>query len=535
MTSEPGRSEDAARLRKSVTKAAGSVGLATMFSRVTGFLRDMLIAHLFGAKEVADAFFMAFRIPNLLRRFTAEGALTAAMVPVFTQKLAHSRQEAFDLARNLLTIMAAAISALVVLGMIFMSLIIMVIAPGFYSEPEKFALTVDLSRLMFPYLLLISMAAALMAMANSMGKFFIPALAPVLLNISIILCAFLTHNMFAAPVTSLAVGVLVGGVLQLAMQYHQAMKLGFSYRPKFDLRDKDTRKIGSLMVPAALGVAAVEINLIVDSMLASLLPPGSVSYLYYGIRVVQLPMGVFGAAMSLATLPAMSGQVTADGSKGRLVDIFSHAARISFLVSIPAAAGLILLSAPITNLLFERGQFDQAARDGAAYAMSMFAIGLPGLNGIRIVANVFYSLKDTATPAKVAGWCVLANIALSLALIGPMAHGGLALATSLASFINIAVLVWLLRKRVGLLDGRRITLATFKIILASSLMGAAAWVYCHFFYNYSAPFLHRAFHLSAAITMAMVVYFAALRLMRSEEVAELWQMAQARLARRKTQ
>ncbi|MDH5508970.1 MAG: murein biosynthesis integral membrane protein MurJ [Nitrospinota bacterium] len=533
MTSDGSTREDVDGLKRHVTKTAGHVGLATLLSRITGFIRDMVIAHYFGAREIADAFFIAFRIPNLLRRYTAEGALTAAMVPVFSEKLRKNREEAFRLGRNLLTLMSMTLVVIVVLGMVVTSLVVMVIAPGFYDNPEQFGLTVDLTRIMFPYILLISLASALMGMSNSMGRFFIPATAPVLLNISIILCALGLRDLFERPVMSLAVGVLIGGVAQLALQYSQIVKLGFKYTPLVDFNDKDALRVGALMVPAAIGMAAVEINLLIDTIMASFLVKGSVSYLYYANRVVQLPMGIFGAAVSLATLPAMSKEISADGAVGRLVDIFSHALRITMLVSIPSMVGIILLADPITNLLFERGEFDQAARIGSAYALVMLAVGLPAFSLIRVAANAFYSMKDTATPAKVAGWCLLIKLATSLALIGPMSYAGLALSTSITAIANISILVWILRRRLGRVDGGKIVRSTIMMGAAAIVMGLVTVVYAWAFYSLEAAAFAKALHMALMIGLSAGAYFALLWALGSEEVEELGAMVWSKLAGRR--
>jgi putative peptidoglycan lipid II flippase len=523
--------EESDRLKRGVTKAAGSVGLATFLSRISGFLRDMVIAHFFGARDVADAFFMAFRIPNLLRRYTAEGALTAAWVPVFSGKLAKNREEAFLLARNVLTFLAVSLTVVTIVGMVLAPQLVRVLAPGFHADPAKFQLTVELTRMMLPFIIFISLAAALLGMANSMGSYFIPAAAPVLLNLSVITCAYIFQGYFASPVKSLAVGVLLGGAAQLVVQYFHLFRLGFSYKPSLNHRDKDTIRVGTLMAPAALGMAAVEINMLVDSVLASFLPPGSVSFLYYGNRVVAMPTGIFGGAFGLATLPAMSGQVSEDGSVGRLVDIFSHSLRITLLISIPAMVGLIILSGPITNLLFERGQFDQTARFGSAYAMAMYAIGLPAFTGIRVVANAFYSMKDTATPAKVGAWCVVANLALCLSLVGSMAHGGLALATSLAAIINISSLVYMLRRRLGRIDGRKTLNSMMKITVSSVFMGALAWAYSGAFYSYTDHTAIKALHMGAIIILSLLAYFAILKAIKCEETDELWEMVRSKISR----
>ncbi|MBI4827363.1 MAG: murein biosynthesis integral membrane protein MurJ [Nitrospinae bacterium] len=280
--------------KERMTLAAGSVSAATLISRILGFVRDMVIASLFGAQAAADAFFVAFRIPNLLRRFTAEGALTAAFVPVFSElRERHGLARAFAMANNLVTLMAVLLMALVAAGIVFAPWVVRVIAPGFTTDPAVFELTALLTAVMFPYILLISLAALFMATLNSMGRFFVPAAAPALLNVAIIACAFALKDAFAQPAMALAVGVLIGGALQLAAQWGTLAAMGYRFRPDFSLRHGDTLKVGALMIPAALGMAAAEVNILIGTLLATLLPQGSVSYLYYANRVAEFPLGTY--------------------------------------------------------------------------------------------------------------------------------------------------------------------------------------------------------------------------------------------------
>jgi len=515
MTAEPTGNEK-------LTRAAGSVSLATLISRIFGFARDVIIADLFGAKAVADAFFVAFRIPNLLRRFTAEGALTAAFVPVYTDKLKNQgKHAAFALACNVLTIMALLLVVVTVAGMAFAPWVIRVIAPGFVLDRQTFELTALLTRVMFPYLFFISIAAVLMAMLNSMGRFFIPAIAPALLNIAIITCALSLHDIFDRPAMALAIGVLAGGVLQLSLQVWPLYKLGWRYIPRLDFGDVATLKVGALMIPAAFGMAVAEINVFVDTLLASILPEGSVSYLYYGNRVVQFPLGVFGVAVGIAALPSMSGEV-AEGGPGKLVGLVSHALRLTLFISIPSTVGLIALAGPINNVLFERGQFDETARVGATIALVMYAVGLAAFAGVKVVVSAFYALKDTATPTKVASYCMALNIALNLILMEPMKHGGLALATSISSMVNIGFLLWLLGRRIGSVDATGIVRAVRPMVISSLLMGAVVYGYAHLFFSYESPAWIRALSLCVAISGGATLYFAGALLMGSGEAGSVW-------------
>lgn len=517
MTPEPSSCNREQSSKERITKAAGIISFATLISRILGFIRDMIIADLLGAKIVADAFFVAFRIPNLLRRLTAEGAMTAAFVPVFTESLIkENKKAAFSLACNVITILAISLMLFTVLCEIFAPWIVRVVAPGFIFDPRSLELTTLLTRIMFPYLVLISISAVLMAMLNSMGRFFVPAASPALLNISIITCAFIFKDKLDEPAMALAIGVLIGGFLQMSIQLWPLARLGFRYASSFNLNDVKTRKIGILMIPAAFGMAVAEINIFVDTMLASLLPEGSISYLYYGNRVTQFPLGVFGVAVGVAALPSMSSEV-AKGSTGKVTELLSHSLRLILFISIPATFGLVALAEPITNALFERGQFDEAARAGCAVAIIYYAVGLVAFSGVKIVVSAFYSMQDTKTPTLVAVWCMLLNIALNLALMGPLKHGGLALATSISSAVNVTALMWILKRRLGSVDGARIISSVAPMLGASIIMAVAVYFYSQEFYHYDASMALRATHLVVAISMGTILYFGVALILGSRE------------------
>ena len=459
---------------KSLTGAAGTVGAFTLLSRLLGFVRDIVIANYFGTKGAADAFFMAFRIPNLLRRLTAEGALSAAFIPLFTKTLLKDRAKAFRLANNVLFHLTLFTTAIVIVGIVFAEPLLKLIAIGFVDDPEKFQLTVSLTRLVFPYLIFVSLAAIMMGILNSMHHFAAPAAAPVMLNISLIVCAIFLRDYFELPVYALAVGILIGGILQLAIQIPFAMKSGFVFSFVFDPRSDLLKKVMLLTLPATLGTAVAEINMFVDTMLASMLQEGSVSYLYYANRLVQFPLGVFAIAISTALLPALSHHAGKNENE-KLIETLSAALRGAMFLIIPSTFGLIILREPIIEVLFERGAFDNAATLNTAFALAFYAIGLLAFSGVKLFVSAFYAIGDTKTPVKIAIIAMLINIVLNIILMGPLKHGGLALATALASWVNLLGLGYLLRKRFGNIDG--ITL--FKSFLATTLislaMAAAIW------------------------------------------------------------
>ena len=503
--------------KERITKAAGAFGLATLFSRILGFARDMIIADFFGAKASADAFFVAFRIPNLLRRLTAEGAMTAAFIPVFTSvKSKEGILQAFRLTSNVLSIMAVILAIVVSTGVIFADYIVWAIAPGFTGDADLFELTTLLTRIMIPYLLLISLAAILMGTLNAMGTFFLPALAPAFLNIAIIICAIAFHDTFDEPAMSLAIGVMAGGVLQLLIQLPPMLKKGFRYVPSFNIKDPATKKVGLLLIPGAMGMAVAEVNIFVDTLLASLLPEGSVSYLYYGNRITQFPLGIFGVAIGVAALPSMSSAVV-EGGKEKLVELLSHSLRLTLFISIPATAGLLAAAGPIANVLFERGAFNEVARDGTVIAIIFYAIGLAAFSGVKAVVAAFYALHNTSTPMRVAAWSMVINVVLNILLMGPLLHGGLALATSISSTINLFALLYIFRREAGQIDGSRILRSSLPMFASSCVMGFLVWLYSSFVFSYDASTFLRSIHIGAIVALGVLVYFALMLLFRSEE------------------
>ena len=454
-----------------VTKAAGVVGAATLLSRILGFVRDVVVAWFFGAGLAADAFFVAFRIPNLLRRLFAEGSLTISFVPVFTEHLYNrGEKDAFQLARSCWWLLTLTLAVVSLLGVLAAPWIVRVIAPGFFAVPEKFALTVLLTRIMFPYIFFIGLVALAMGILNALGHFAAPALAPVLLNIAMIGSVILISPHLEKASVGLAIGVMVGGVLQLALQIPFLIRKGFRLLAQGPLYHTAVKRIVVLMAPAVFGAAVYQINIFVGTLLASLLPEGSVSYLYYADRLVQFPLGVFAIALATAVLPSLSRQAAVGDMEG-LRTSFSYALRMVFFITIPALVGLIVLREPIVQLLFQRGAFDATTTDMTAVALLYYAVGLWAYSGVRIVVATFYALQDTTTPVKLAVISLLVNIVLSILLMGPMRHGGLALATSLASGIHLVLLILALKKRLGRIGARDILQSAAKSAISAILMG----------------------------------------------------------------
>ena len=500
-----------------LSKAAGTVSGMTLVSRVFGFFRDMVIAMAFGSSPSADAFFVAFRIPNMQRRILAEGAMTAAFIPVFTETLTKKGESvAWKLAANLFNILILVLSSASLLILIFSPAVITVFAPGFIDEPGKFELTVKLTRCMAPYLFFIGLAAFCMGILNTMKVFALPAAAPISQNISMILSILFISPLMDEPIMGLAIGVVVGGALQLFIQLPAVLKKGMPFEKTLNFKQKEVFKIARLMGPVILGIAVYELNIMIDTLIASLLPGGSISYLYYGNRLVQLPLGIFAVALGVALLPTLSGQA-AKGNLKELVQTLGFSIRLILFITIPATVGLIILREPIINTLWERGEFLASTTDGTAIALLYYSIGLCAYSGIKIIAPAFYSLQDTKTPAKIGIYSMILNTVLNLLLMVPLQHGGLALATSIAALFNVALLIYYLRKRLGLMGGRKILRSTVKMALAALAMGIITYLGReNFFYN-SDPLLIRLFVLTACISIGMLVYALLSHFMRNEE------------------
>ncbi|MBU4321318.1 MAG: murein biosynthesis integral membrane protein MurJ [Nitrospinae bacterium] len=505
--------------KRNITKAAGIMSVATFISRVLGYVKDMILAVYFGATGLSDTFFVAFRIPNLLRELFAEGSMSSAFIPVLTEyQTKNGKDEAKRLARITFTFIMIFVGLICLIGIIFAPSIVTAIAPGFLSMPEKFSLTVLLTRIMFPFLLFISLAALIMGALNSRRIFFIPALAPAMLNVSIIVTVISLASKMEQPIIAVAIGVALGGFVQFAFQIPSFLKNGYSMRPEYDLRHPGLKKMSILMLPATMGMAVAQINIFISTILASYLAAGSITYLYYSMRLIQFPIGIFGVAMGMAVLPTLSEHAV-KGDYDKLRDDFSFALRLLFFITIPAMAGLIALREPIVNILFQRGKFDYAATAGTADALLFYSLGIWAIVGVRIVTASFYSMQDTKTPIKVAVIAVITNIVLSLMLMKPLKHNGLALATALASTVNFILLFYFLRKKLERLGARRIIKSFLKIAFASVAMGAAGWFLLHGeLWKESGRSMEKAGYLSGVIILCSAIYFFMSYLLKSEEM-----------------
>jgi putative peptidoglycan lipid II flippase len=430
-------------------RAALVVSAATLVSRVLGFLRDLVVAQTFGAGPATDAFFVAFRLPNLLRRLVAEGALSSAFIPVFTEYLTtRPVAETRRMFRAVTGAMVVVLLALTLAGVLAAPLLVRVLAPGFFAAAATGTLTVRLARLMFPYLFFMGLAALAMGMLNAHRHFVSPALAPIMLNLAIIGAVLGLVPRLGEPILGLVAGVLVGGLGQVLLQLPALARRGFLVVPAWEPRHPAMVRIVRLMTPVAVGQSANQLNLLVDTVIASFLVGGSVSYLYYADRLVEFPQGVFAIAIATAVLPTLAEQAAGDDRRA-LQATLSFALRLAGFVTMPAAVGLFVLREPLVRVLYQRGQFGAPETAETAWALGFYAVGLVGFASVKIAVQAFYALGDTRTPVKVAVGAMVLNSVLALALALPLRHGGLALATSCSSTANALALTWLLRRRLG--------------------------------------------------------------------------------------
>src|SRR3990170_2713057 len=517
-----------------VAKAAGVVGAATLASRVMGYIRDMVMSWAFGTTVAADAFYVAYRIPNLLRELLAEGSMSAAFIPVFTETLTkESRESARHLANAVFARMLLILIILTGLGILFAPYVVKAIALGWKFKPdflEKYLLGVTLTRIMFPYLLFIGLAAIAMGMLNSLRSFLSPALSPVMLNIMTISAVVLSRQFLAQPILGVAVGVVLGGLFQFLIQVPGLKKQGMMLKPQFSPSHPGVRKIAKRVAPVFFSSSVTQLNVFMGTIFASFLATGSITYLFYGMRFIHFPLGIFGIAMATAVLPTMSAQAVRHETTA-FRETLSLGLRLVFFIMFPAMAGLITLRVPIVNLLLEHGQFDRISTLGVSAALLYYAVGLWAMAGVRIVSQAFYSLQDTKTPVKIAVIAFIANILFSTASIlwTPLAHGGLALAASLAATLNLGLLTVKLRKKIGRMDGRRIFDSLRKIIPASVVMGLIGWrVSLNPVWESGGQILYKFALLSGGIIASVLFYLVAMWALKSEELSFLWGMATKR-------
>jgi putative peptidoglycan lipid II flippase len=489
-------------------KSIATVGGYTMISRVLGFLRDILIAAVLGAGPIADAFFVAFKLPNFFRRLFAEGAFNAAFVPLFSARLEGDGFEpARRFAAEVLAVMAAGLFVFVTALQIAMPWVMLAMAPGFIGEPAKFDLAVQLARITFPYLLFISLVSHLGGVLNSLGRFAAAAATPIILNLALIAALLLAAPFLPTPGHALAWGVAAGGIAQFLWLIEACRRAGMRFPLPPPKLTADVKRLLRLMLPGAVGAGVVQINLMVGVVIASLLPTGAVSFLYYADRVNQLPLGVVGVAVGTALLPLLSRQLRA-GEDAAASGSMNRALEFSLLLTVPGAAALVVIAGPVTATLFERGAFGAAETAATAAALAAYATGLPAYVLVKVLAPGFFARHDTATPVKIAVVAVIVNVVLNLILMWPLAHVGIALATSIAAWLNAALLAIVLRRRGQLAFDARLLRAAPRQGLAAAGMAAALWAgEMALGPMLAAGSAGRAAALTALVASGMAVYF----------------------------
>ena len=495
-------------------KSLAAVSSMTMFSRVLGFARDAIVARVFGAGMATDAFFVAFKLPNLLRRIFAEGAFSQAFVPILAEYKSKQGEEATRVfvayVSGLLTL---ALAVVTIAGMLAAPWVILVTAPGFADTADKFALTSQLLQITFPYILLISLASLAGAILNTWNRFSVPAFAPTLLNISMIGFALFGAPYFHPPVLALAWAVTVGGILQLVYQLPHLKKIGMLVLPRISFRDAGAMRVMKQMGPAILGVSVSQISLIINTIFASFLVSGSVSWMYYADRLMEFPSGVLGVALGTILLPSLSRSF-ASGNHDEYCRLMDWGLRLCFLLALPSAVALGILAKPLTVSLFQYGKFTPFDAQMTQRALIAYSVGLMGLIVVKVLAPGFYSRQNIKTPVKIAIVTLVMTQLMNLAFIGPLKHAGLSLSIGLAACLNASLLYWQLRKQNIFTPQAGWGRFLSRLIIAVLVMAAALFGMLYVMPDWAqGNMAHRLIRLMVVVVVGVVAYFATLALL----------------------
>ena len=554
----------------SVARSAGIVSIAVMFSRVFGLIRETIFARFFGAGFLYDAFIVGFRIPNLLRDLFAEGALSAAFVKVFTDyQLKNSEAEAWRLASLVFNGLAVVLSVVTVLGILLSPLLVKAITynylgdPNHYYPAEKAALATTLMQLMFPFILLVALAALAMGVLNTKGRFGVPASASTAFNIASIIAGLVlafwlsggswerSTDKLAIPsdaaqwaIIGMSIGTLVGGAAQLLIQVPSLFKVGFRFSLGLSFRDEGVRRVMRLMAPAIIGTGAVQVKVVVDTIVASGIDGGA-SWLSYAFRLMQFPIGIFGVAIGTAAIPTLS-RLVAEDNFDKFRSTLSDAIKLVFLLAIPSAFGLIVLGDPIVRMIYERGEFDAFDTNMTAWALTAYSIGLAGYAAIKVLSPAFYALDDAKTPMYVSLASILIHVPASFGLMQLLStvgvsperpngfgHAGVALATSIVATVNFIALVVFMRRRISRLNGREIATSLVKILIASSAMAAAAYGSYYFIHARlgGAGIVRAAIEVFVPMALGGLIFVAFAKLLRVTEVEKLYSIFSRKFGR----
>ena len=544
-TEEPPREVGLAERDVSIARSAGVVSAAVFMSRVTGLVRESVMASFFGASWAYDAFVLGFRIPNLMRDLFAEGGLSSAFVPIFTRYLTtRSREETLRLYNLVATAIIMIVGALCALGVAFSPQLVDLFAHGFRQVPGKFELAVRLSRIMFPFLLLVALAAQSMGVLNACRKFGIPALSSVVFNVGSVICGLilgflLGPHLGIQPIYGMAWGVVVGGALQVAFQVPSLLKAGFAFRPAIDFRHPGLREVLVLMGPALLGSASTQINILVNTNFASalrdaagLVMNGPVSWLNYAYRFMQFPLGVFGVAIAAATLPEIARSAARNDLR-EFRDTLTRSLSMVMVLTIPSSAGLAVLGSSIVGAIYQYHRFTAFDTHETALALSCYAAGLAGYASLKVLAPAFYALKDARTPMLVSLFSVLVNFVVASHMVRtPLRHAGLALATSSVSIASFLLLLIAMQRRIGSINGGVLFTVFWKTSLASGVMASVCFASSGLIHQWLGSTHRAAFtDLAVSIPLGVAIYFALCKLLRIPGAGRLIEMAASRLRR----
>ncbi|HEY2382760.1 MAG TPA: murein biosynthesis integral membrane protein MurJ [Terriglobia bacterium] len=508
-------------------KSASLISAFTIISRIFGYIRDSRIAFLLGAGTAADAYTTAYRIPNLLRRLVGEGAVSAAFIPVFTRYIAENKEEdGWEFANTMLTVITICLTVITIAGILLSPLVVRLFAQGFSDTPGKLELTAALNRIMFPYIFLISLSALSMGILNSFHRFGAPAFAPIILNLTMIVFSFL-GGLFGDVTRTLAVGVVVGGALQLTIQIPVLLKTGWRIRFRLDFHHPGVRQVVRLMVPVIFGAGIVQVNVLVGTQFASYLAEGSVTALYIADRVMEFVLGAYAVAVSTVILPLLSRQA-ALRQMDELKNTVNFATRLILFITFPATVGLILLRREIIEVLFQHGDFTAASTALTAWALPFFALGLSAFSMVKVIVPAFYALQDTRTPVKVAFAALLLNIGLNFLFIRPLQNGGPALATSLSAFFSSTALLVIFYRRYGSFGVWGIVQSVSKFAVASAALATVAYGIIHWPGLYAGAMSRKVFALGITIAAGAGTYFATATLLKTRELMEFRIVTQAR-------
>lgn len=509
-------------------RAAGTVSFAVLLSRILGLVREQVFAGLFGAGLFMDAWLVAFRIPNLLRDLFAEGALSSAFVPTFTESLEKGgKVQAWELANLVISVLMILLGIVTILLYYFSDYFVLLLAAGYEDVPGKLEVTSILIKILSPFLALVAFASVTMGILNTLNHYFLPALAPALFNLTLILSGLVLAPEFEEsgflPIYAMGVGAIVGGILQWAVQIPLLRRHGFRFRFRIDFQHPGIRRMARLIGPAIVGVSAVQINVLVNTQLASFLQDnGPVSWLSYSFRIIYLPIGLFGVAVGVVNLKEVSSYAARQQWQ-ELKETVANSIRLIGFLSIPSAIGLFLLAAPVVRVLFERGDFEPLDTQFTAYAVMAYSVGLFAYSAIKVYVPTFYALNDTRTPVRVSIIAVLTNITVNVTLILTLPHDyryvGLALGTSVSVILNSNLLAYYFRRRLGDLRTHGVLSMMLKTLGAGTVMGiAVAWMNNRWVIDSDQSFATQLFSLSFIIVVAMLIFVAVCRGLNIEEL-----------------